>query len=79
MEQELIERGKYLVAKMNESYRELLEEDEDTLIDDAMDGWIANRMDVVAVLLATGLEDEALQAVFEELEMCVRDNVVVAR
>ena len=79
MEHELIERGKYLVAKMNESYRELLEEDEDTLIDDAMDGWIANRMDVVAVLLATGLEDEALQAVFEELEMCVRDNIVVAR
>lgn len=79
MEHELIERGKYLVAKMNESYRELLEEDDDTLIDDAMDGWIANRMDVVAVLLATGLEDEALQAVFEELEMCVRDNVVVAR
>ena len=79
MEHELSERGKDLVAKMNESYRELLEEDEDTLIDDAMDGWIANRMDVVAVLLATGLEDEALQAVFEELEMCVRDNIVVAR
>ena len=79
MEQELIKRGKHLISQMHENYVALLDEDEDAYISDAMFGWVANRMDVVAVLIATGLEDDAYEAVLEEIEMCVRDNLVVAR
>ena len=73
----LYEDGIELVQRMNEDYRDLIEEDEDAYIRDAMEGWVHSFWQMAAVLRATGLMDKAYESVLEEVELAVRDNLIV--
>ena len=73
----LHEDGIELVQKMHEDYVEKSEEDDDYYVSDAMDGWVNHFWEMAAVLRATGLMREAYEAVFEEVELAVRDNLIV--
>ena len=76
-DRKLHEDGLELVARMNEDYRELVEEDEDAYISDAMEGWVHSFWQMAAVLRATGLMEQAYESVIDEVELAVRDNLVV--
>lgn len=73
----LYEDGVELVQRMNEEYLDLIEEDDNHDIIDAMDGWVTSFWQMAALLRATGLMGQAYAAVLDDVEMAVRNNRVV--
>lgn len=66
--------GANLIHSMHDEYEKLVEEDEDTYVSEAMEGWVYHDFLIASVLRATGLLDEAYESVIEQVEMAVIED-----
>ena len=73
MANELLERVRYIIGQIRKDYEALIEEGmspRDAEVD-AVDGWLANNYDTLAVIWAAGQTSEAYEAVYEEVEQVI--------